>query len=148
LAKARHAARATSWPALADDSGLCCCALDGAPGVHSARFAGPEAKAAHNNELLLRRLRGIADRRAHFQCVIVALRSADDPEPLIADGRWDGEIVEPAQGEGGFGYDPHFWVPELSATAAQLPAAQKNRLSHRALAMQAMVGLLRRRWGW
>jgi XTP/dITP diphosphohydrolase len=148
LAKARQAARVTSWAALADDSGLCCSALDGAPGVRSARFAGPAANDADNNELLLRRLRGASDRRAHFQCVIVALRAADDPEPLIADGRWEGQIVEAAQGEGGFGYDPHFWVPALGATAAQLAAEVKNRLSHRALAMQAMVRLLHERWGW
>lgn len=148
LAKARHAARASSWPALADDSGLCCRALDGAPGVHSARFAGPSATDADNNALLLRRLQEVADRRAHFQCVVVALRSADDPEPLIADGRWEGEIVASAQGQGGFGYDPYFWVPALGATAAQLDPVQKNRISHRGRAMQAMAILLRERWGW
>lgn len=148
LAKARHAARVSSWPALADDSGLCCSALGGAPGVHSARFAGPSASDAANNALLVRRLQGVADRRAHFHCVIVALRSADDPEPLIADGRWDGQIVDAPLGDEGFGYDPHFWIAALGATAAQLPGAQKNLLSHRALAMQAMVGQLRARWGW
>jgi XTP/dITP diphosphohydrolase len=101
-----------------------------------------------NNELLLRRLRGSADRRAHFHCVVVALRSADDPEPLIADGRWDGAIVDAAQGQDGFGYDPHFWLAEHGATAAQLGAELKNRISHRAQAMRAMAALLRERWGW
>jgi len=148
LAKARHAARAVSWPALADDSGLCCRALGGAPGVRSARFAGAPASDVRNNELLLRRLQGLADRAAHFHCVIVALRTADDPEPLVAEGRWDGRIVDPAQGAEGFGYDPHFWIDAQGATAAQLGAEAKNRLSHRAQAMRVMVRLLQERWGW
>jgi XTP/dITP diphosphohydrolase len=152
LAKARHAARASGWPALADDSGICCNALDGAPGVRSARFACADARAnaddAQNNALLLERLAGAADRRAHYSCVIAALRYADDPEPLIADGRWHGEVVNAAQGQGGFGYDPHFWLAERGCTAAQLDATIKNRISHRAIAMQALATLLHERWGW
>jgi XTP/dITP diphosphohydrolase len=148
LAKARHAARASGSPALADDSGLCCHALGGAPGVRSARYAGQHATDAENNAALLRCLAGSTERRAHYHCAVVALRAADDPEPLIAEGRWDGEIVETAQGRGGFGYDPHFWIAALGCTAAQLDAAQKNHISHRAVAMRAMVALLRERWGW
>jgi XTP/dITP diphosphohydrolase len=148
LAKARHAARASGLPALADDSGLCCRALDGAPGVRSARFAGPQATDEQNNALLVQRLAGQSDRHAHYHCVIVALRSADDPEPLIADGRWEGAIVDAPRGSGGFGYDPHFWLEDLQMTVAQLDAERKNRLSHRALAMQAMVSLLHGRWKW
>jgi XTP/dITP diphosphohydrolase len=148
LAKARHAAARAGRAALADDSGLCCEALGGAPGVRSARFAGDGAGDAANNGLLVRRLDGVADRRAHFYCIVVALRAADDPEPLIAHGRWHGRIVDEPQGGGGFGYDPHFLLPELGLTAAQLDAARKNRLSHRAQAMAAMAALLRERWGW
>ena len=148
LAKARHGARASGWPALADDSGLCCEALDGAPGVCSARYAGEQASDEQNNALLVARLAGAANRRAHYRCVVVAMRWHGDPEPLIADVRWDGEIVDRAQGSGGFGYDPHFWLPQLKCTVAQLDAEQKNRISHRAIAMQAMVALLHERWGW
>ncbi len=148
LAKARHAAAASGLPALADDSGLCCRALGGAPGVRSARFAGPQAQDADNNALLQERLAGAADRRAHYRCVVVALRAADDPEPLVADGIWEGRIIDEALGTGGFGYDPYFWLPELACTAAQLDAARKNALSHRAIAMQAMLRLLRERWDW
>jgi XTP/dITP diphosphohydrolase len=151
LAKARHAARATGWPALADDSGLCCRALDGAPGVRSARFAGVGAGDAANNARLLQRLREPAaggERAAEFVSVVVALRGPEDPEPLVADGRWAGLIVDAARGAGGFGYDPHFLVPALGATAAELPAEQKNRLSHRAQAMRVLLALLRERWGW
>ena len=156
LAKARHAARGSGWPALADDSGLCCRALDGAPGVRSARFADEPAAVrarahdqdAANNALLLQRLAGLADRRAHYCCVVVALRHADDPEPLFAEGRWEGEIVATAQGDGGFGYDPYFWLPSLGCTAAQLEAGRKNQLSHRATAMRAILARLRVRWDW
>ena len=148
LAKARHAARLSAWPALADDSGLCCEALDGGPGVRSARFAGESASDADNNALLLRRLQAVADRRAHYHCVVVALRSADDPEPLVADGLWAGEIVDEPRGSGGFGYDPYFWLASLRLTAAQLSAEQKNLISHRGVAMRAMAALLRERWGW
>lgn len=148
LAKARHAAGRAGRGALADDSGLCCEALGGAPGVRSARFAGAGAGDAANNALLVQGLAGVADRRAHFYCVVVALRAADDPEPLIAHGRWQGRIVDAPQGGGGFGYDPYFLVPGLGLTAAQLDNARKNQLSHRAQAMQAMAALLRERWGW
>ncbi len=148
LAKARHAALASGLPALADDSGLCCRALGGAPGVRSSRFAGERATDADNNALLLLRLAGLGDRRAHYRCVIVALRSADDPEPLVAEGLWEGRIIDEALGSGGFGYDSHFWLPALACTAAQLDAARKNALSHRARAMQSMVALLQERWDW
>lgn len=148
LAKARHGAQASGWPALADDSGLCCRALAGSPGVRSARYAGDSATDAQNNALLVGRLAGSTDRQAHYYCVVVAMRSGDDPEPLIADGRWYGQIVDSPQGSGGFGYDPHFWVPGSGGTAAMLDAEEKNRISHRAIAMRAMAALLRERWGW
>ena len=139
LAKARHAAAVTGLPALADDSGLCVAALNGAPGVQSARFAGESSDDGLNNAALLRRLAGIADRRAHYTCVLVALRSPDDPEPLIADARWHGEVIDAPRGRGGFGYDPLFLLPELGRTAAELEPAHKNRISHRALAMAELA---------
>jgi XTP/dITP diphosphohydrolase len=148
LAKARQGARESGWPTLADDSGLCCEALDGAPGVRSARYAGQTASDEQNNALLVRELATAGNRRAHYHCVVVAMRWHGDPEPLIADGRWDGEIVDGARGSGGFGYDPHFWLPQLGCTAAQLDAGHKNRISHRAMAMRAMAALLHERWGW
>jgi XTP/dITP diphosphohydrolase len=135
LAKARHAADATGLPALADDSGLCVAALAGAPGVQSARFAGEPSDDARNNSELLRRLAGAADRRAHYVCVLVAMLSRSDPEPLIADARWYGEVADAPRGRGGFGYDALFVLPELGKTAAELEPAHKNRISHRALAM-------------
>lgn len=147
LAKARHCARHTGLPALADDSGLCVRALGGDPGVQSAYFAGREGdrttRDARNNALLVERLASVADRRAHYYCVIVLVRSEHDPEPLIAEGRWAGEIALEARGEGGFGYDPHFLVPALGRTAAQLDADEKNRLSHRAQAVARLVARLR-----
>jgi XTP/dITP diphosphohydrolase len=139
LTKARHAAAASGLPALADDSGLSCPALRGLPGVRSARFAGEAASDADNNAELLRRLRGATDRSGHYTCVLVALRSADDPEPLIAEGRWQGEIVEEPRGVHGFGYDPHFLLPELGRTAAELDPDHKNRISHRGLAMTELA---------
>ena len=148
LAKARHAAAGTGLPALADDSGICCAALDGAPGVRSARFAGEGASDAANNALLVRRLEGASDRRAHYVCVLVAMRAPDDPEPLIAEGRWYGEIAAEPRGRNGFGYDPHFWVPELGKTSAQLEPEHKNRISHRGRAMRTLVEVLRERWDW
>jgi XTP/dITP diphosphohydrolase len=148
LAKARHAARGSGLPALADDSGLCCRALGGAPGVRSARLAGEHASDADNNAELQRRLAGQADRHAHYRCIVVALRDADDPDPLFAMGQWDGEILSAPLGAGGFGYDPFFWVPALGCTAAQLDAERKNRISHRAQAMRAVLGQLRERWNW
>ncbi|WP_295480518.1 RdgB/HAM1 family non-canonical purine NTP pyrophosphatase [uncultured Sutterella sp.] len=147
LAKARHAARETGLPAMADDSGLCVEALQGAPGVHSARFAGEGAGDAANNRLLVEKLAGVADRRAHYTCVLVALRSADDPEPLIAEGFWRGEITDQPKGEGGFGYDPHFYLPEFGRTAAELTAEEKNAVSHRGQALKRMAELMRERWG-
>jgi XTP/dITP diphosphohydrolase len=135
LAKARHAARLTGLPALADDSGLCVSALGGAPGVHSARYAGEPKSDPRNNEKLIADLAGKADRRAHYICALVFMRHALDPQPLIAEGEWHGEIIDAPRGHGGFGYDPHFFLPELGMTAAELDAAEKNRRSHRALAL-------------
>lgn len=141
LAKARHAAQLTGLPALADDSGLCVKALGGAPGVQSARYAGEPKSDARNNEKLLAALTGVADRRAHFVSLLVLVRHGDDPQPLVAEGEWHGEIIDQYRGEGGFGYDPLFYVPVEKATAAELSAEVKNRLSHRG---QAMARLLER----
>jgi XTP/dITP diphosphohydrolase len=141
LAKARHAASATGLPALADDSGICVVALGGAPGVLSARFAGEPSDDQRNNAELLRRMEHAPDRRAHYTCVLAAVRSVDDPEPLIADARWPGEILAEPRGAGGFGYDPLFLLPDLGKTAAELAPAEKNRISHRG---QAMVELARK----
>jgi XTP/dITP diphosphohydrolase len=147
LAKARNCARHTGLAALADDSGLCVEALGGLPGVHSAYFAGRpgsrEERDRANNALLVERLAGNANRRAHYYCVIVLVRDVDDPEPLIAEGRWHGEIADVARGAGGFGYDPYFLVSELGRTAAELPAAEKNRRSHRAIAAARLAARLR-----
>jgi XTP/dITP diphosphohydrolase len=148
LAKARHAARTTGLPALADDSGLCCTALAGAPGVRSARFAGEGATDAQNNSALVARLRGAQDRSAHYVCVLVAVRMPDDPEPIVAEGCWYGHIVTQPRGVNGFGYDPFFWLDELSMTAAELPPAHKNSISHRGQAMRRLVNVLPARWGW
>lgn len=148
LAKARHAVAASRMPALADDSGLCCVALGGEPGVRSARFAGEAATDAANNAELLRRLAGVADRRAHYTCVLVAVQSALDPEPLIADARWYGEVAHAPRGANGFGYDPLFWLPELGKTAAELSPEHKNRISHRALALGELARKLTVCWGW
>jgi len=139
LAKARHAARLSGLPALADDSGLCVAALGGAPGVISARYAGEPKSDARNNEKLFADLGNNADRRAHFVSVIVLVRHADDPQPLIAEGEWHGEILPALRGEGGFGYDPLFFVPEFGKTAAELDADTKNRVSHRGRAMQKLI---------
>lgn len=139
LAKARHAAGASGLPALADDSGLCVAALDGEPGVRSARFAGEGAGVADNNAELLRRMSGVSDRRAHYTCVLVALRSDNDPEPLVADARWHGEILYAPRGSGGFGYDPLFFVPDAGKAAAELEASVKNRISHRGLALAELA---------
>ena len=145
LAKARHAAAATGLPAIADDSGLCVDALGGAPGVQSARFGSEPKSDARNNARLLEALAGFPDpeqRRAYFCSVLVLVRHAEDPLPLIADGQWHGEILLAARGEGGFGYDPLFWVPELEQTAAELDAKLKNTLSHRAAAMRHLLARL------
>jgi XTP/dITP diphosphohydrolase len=147
LAKARHAARETGLPALADDSGLCVLALGGRPGVLSARYAGEPKSDIANNAKLIADLRGTGDRSAHFYCVIVLVRSADDPQPVIADGEWHGEIIEDARGAGGFGYDPHFFVPSLEQTAAELDTELKNTLSHRASAMRHLLSRLQGQLG-
>jgi len=145
LAKARHASRAAGLPALADDSGLSVEALGGAPGVHSAYYAGREGgreeRDRRNNEKLLRELKD--DRKAFYTCVMVLVRSAEDPEPLVAEGIWRGEIARAPRGSNGFGYDPLFFLPALKKTAAELDAEQKNRISHRGIALQKLLGLLR-----
>ncbi|ANH68283.1 RdgB/HAM1 family non-canonical purine NTP pyrophosphatase [Mitsuaria sp. 7] len=149
LTKARHAAKASGLPALADDSGLAVEALGGMPGVLSARYAtlfGREKSDAENNRVLLEKLEGIEDRRARFVCALVAVRSADDPEPLIAMGRWQGKIMLAEEGEGGFGYDPLLFIPELGKSVAALGAEVKNRLSHRALASQDLLRQMRESW--
>jgi len=148
LSKARHAAHATGLPALADDSGLCCAALGGEPGVRSARFAGEGATDGQNNAALVARLAGVEDRSAHYVCVLVALRGPEDPEPVVAEGRWHGRIVDEPRGANGFGYDPYFWLDELGATAAELEPRRKNSLSHRGLAMRHLRSALAARWLW
>jgi len=142
LAKARHASQLSGLPALADDSGLCVAALGGAPGVYSARYAGEPKSDARNNEKLLAELAGQSDRRAHFACVLVLVRSADDPQPIIAEGEWHGEILDAQRGADGFGYDPLFYVPTHCQTAAELAGALKNQLSHRGQAMQKLIARL------
>ena len=143
IAKARHAARATGLPALADDSGLCVDVLGGAPGVLSARFAGEPKSDARNNALLLERLAGEPNRHARFYCALALVRHADDPQPIIACGEWRGEILEAARGQGGFGYDPLFLVPDLDQTAAEIDHSLKNVLSHRGNAMRQLLDRLR-----
>jgi XTP/dITP diphosphohydrolase len=142
LTKARHASKLSGLPALADDSGLCVAALGGAPGVYSARYAGEPKSDARNNEKLLADLAGQSDRRAHFACVLVLVRSAKDPQPIIAEGEWHGEILDAQRGAEGFGYDPLFYVPTHCQTAAELDADIKNRLSHRGQAMQKLIARL------
>ena len=143
IAKARHAARVTGLPALADDSGLCVDVLGGAPGVLSARFAGEPKSDARNNALLLERLAGEPNRRARFYCALALVRHADDPQPIIACGEWHGEILEATRGHGGFGYDPLFLVPDLDQTAAEIDHELKNVLSHRGNAMRQLLDRLR-----
>jgi len=145
LAKARHASAHTGLPALADDSGLCVAALGGAPGVYSARYAqrhGGEKSDAANNALLVRQLAGQPDRRAWYVALLVLVRAAEDPQPLIGEGVWHGEIVDEPRGQHGFGYDPHFLLPDLGATAAELAPAEKNRVSHRARALRQLLDAL------
>lgn len=147
LAKARHAAAATGLAALADDSGLCVAALGGAPGVLSARYAGEPKSDARNNDKLLAALAGQPDRRAHFVSLLVLVRHAADPQPIIAEGEWHGEILTAPRGAGGFGYDPLFLDPASGQTAAELPAAVKNARSHRGQAMQTLLARLARELG-
>jgi XTP/dITP diphosphohydrolase len=146
LAKARHASAATGLPAVADDSGICVPALAGAPGVRSARYAadldGGAKDDAANNARLVRELAAQTDRSAYYYCALVLVRSPDDPQPVIADGLWHGEVVADPRGEGGFGYDPHFLIPELGLTVAQMDADAKNRESHRGRAMRALLAKL------
>ena len=143
LAKARHVSRASGLPALADDSGICVDALGGAPGVLSARYAGEPKSDRRNNDKLLQTLQGVTDRRAHYYCVLVLVRHADDPQPIIAEGEWHGEIAQAERGEGGFGYDPMFWLPELGKMSAELSHDEKAQLSHRAKALKILLQRLR-----
>ena len=144
LAKARHASRAAGLPALADDSGLCVEALGGEPGVHSAYYAGCEGsreqRDARNNEKLLSQLKD--HRSAYYACSVVFVRHPEDPRPLVAEGTWRGEIARAPRGHNGFGYDPLFFIPSLQKTAAELAAEHKNRISHRGIALQKLLGLL------
>ena len=160
LAKARHASAATGLPAIADDSGLCVDALGGMPGVISATYATVAASAGEtlareavratqdeaNNALLLEKMRDVEDRRANFACTLVAIRSADDPSPLVAVGRWNGEILRAREGEGGFGYDPLMFIPAFGATVASLAKDVKNAHSHRAIAAGQMKVLMQQAW--
>jgi len=141
ILKARHAARQTGLPALADDSGLAVDTLGGQPGVRSARYAGPEASDADNVQALLAAMKDVpeAERTAQFHCVLVYLRHADDPTPVICHGRWPGRILRETRGEGGFGYDPVFLVPELDCSSAELSREQKGRISHRGRALASLL---------
>ncbi len=144
LAKARHVSRASGLPALADDSGICVDALGGAPGVLSARYAGDNPKSdRRNNDKLLQDMQGVADRRAHYYCVLVLVRHADDPQPIIAEGEWHGEIAHEERGDGGFGYDPMFWLPELGRMSAELSHDEKAQYSHRAKALKVLLEKLK-----
>jgi len=143
LAKARHTSVLTGLPALADDSGICVDALDGGPGVHSARFAGEPRSDERNNDRLLEMLAHTEDRKAHYYCVIVLLRHANDPEPLIVEGDWHGEVLRERRGTGGFGYDPLFFDPTLGKTGAEMPLDEKNRVSHRGKALALLVERLK-----
>lgn len=143
LAKARHASAHTGLPALADDSGICVEALNGAPGVYSARYAGEPKSDARNNDKLIAELQGQTNRRAHYYCVIVLVRYADDPEPVIAEGRWFGEIAITPRGAGGFGYDPYFLLPHLGITGAEMEADAKNAVSHRGQALRELASKLK-----
>ncbi len=143
LAKARHAARLTGLPALADDSGLCVESLSGAPGVISAVYAGEPRSDARNNDKLLQALHGVTDRRAHYHCALVLLRHAEDPRPIIAEGQWHGVILHAPRGASGFGYDPLFLDPALGLSVAELAPEDKNRVSHRGQALRALAEKLR-----
>jgi len=148
LAKARHASRIAGLPAFADDSGICVSALKGAPGVVSARYAGSVGgnrveQDRRNNEKLIAELKGVTDRSAHYYCVVVLVRHVADPEPIIAEGRWFGEVRDVARGANGFGYDPYFYLPTLRKSAAELDPEDKNAVSHRGQALRRLVELLR-----
>ncbi|NLC37410.1 MAG: RdgB/HAM1 family non-canonical purine NTP pyrophosphatase [Alcaligenaceae bacterium] len=146
LAKARHASQHTGLPALADDSGLCVPALGGAPGIYSARYAsigGGEKSDLANNMRLVSHLQRVEDHSAFYVAVLVYIESPEDPCPLVAEGRWHGKIVKTPRGENGFGYDPHFWLPEYDCTVAELDPAEKNRVSHRGRALASLLQQLR-----
>ena len=143
LRKARHAAAETGLPALADDSGICVPALGGAPGVLSARFGGAPKSDQRNNAALLSAMANHADKSAYYYCVLVLVRSEHDPQPLIADGLWHGQLIDTARGSNGFGYDPHFYLPDLGKTVAELDAAEKNQRSHRAQALRVLFEKLK-----
>ncbi len=140
LAKARHVSRESGLPTLADDSGICVEALGGAPGVLSARYAGDNPKSdQRNNDKLLQDMQGVTDRRAHYYCVLVLVRHADDPQPIIAEGEWHGEIAHEERGDGGFGYDPMFWLPDQNRMSAELTHDEKAQVSHRAKALKVLL---------
>lgn len=139
LTKARHASRCSGLPALADDSGICVNILNGAPGVSSARYAGEPKSDQRNNQKLVAALKSQTDRSAYYYCIMVMVRHADDPQPIIVDGSWHGEIILEPRGEGGFGYDPYFYLEELGKTSAELNAQQKNQMSHRGKALVRLV---------
>jgi XTP/dITP diphosphohydrolase len=146
LAKARNAAKHTGLPALADDSGICVDALNGAPGVNSAYYAGEHKSDADNNAKLIRDLQGVANRRAHYTAVLALVTREDDPEPIIAEGRWYGEVIDTPRGDGGFGYDPYFLDTELRLTGAEMPIDQKGARSHRGRAFAKLVEALEERY--
>ena len=146
LAKARNAALHSGLPALADDSGICVAALGGAPGVHSARYAGEPKSDDRNNAKLIAALMAETDHTAYYYAALVLVRHADDPHPLIAEGRWAGQVIATPRGANGFGYDPFFYLPELDKTAAELDPHQKNLVSHRGKALRRLAGLIREQW--
>ena len=143
IIKARHAATVTGLPAIADDSGLVVDALGGAPGIYSARYAGHDALDSDNIDKLLTALAQQENRTAHFFCTLVFMRHADDPVPLVSQGKWQGEILKAREGDGGFGYDPIFHVPTHGCTAAQLEKSEKNRISHRGNALSLLLDSMR-----
>lgn len=146
LAKARNAALHTGMPALADDSGICVRALHGAPGVLSARYAGEPKSDARNNQKLIAALKNNNDRAAYYFAALVVVRHAGDPQPLIAEGRWAGEVIDSPIGVNGFGYDPYFFLPDLKKTAAELDAREKNLVSHRGKALRRLAALIQEQW--
>lgn len=146
LAKARHASRCTGLPALADDSGICVNALNGKPGILSARYAGEPKSDERNNQKLVDIMKDQVDCSAYYYCALVLMRHAEDPQPIIADASWHGEILLSPRGAGGFGYDPYFFLPDLDKTAAELPMEQKNRISHRGKALRQLVEKVGKEW--
>jgi XTP/dITP diphosphohydrolase len=139
LAKARHASKLSGLPALADDSGICVDALNGAPGVYSAHYAGEPKSDERNNVVLLNAMKNQTNRRAHYYCVLVLVRHENDPQPIIAEGSWHGEIAREPRGDGGFGYDPLFFLPDLNKMSAELSQDEKNKISHRGKALESLI---------